>query len=42
LYELIITKGNNPTLFWMVFVAIGVICAIGLYLFDKKIKEKKI
>jgi len=33
LYELIITKGNNPTLFWMVFVAIGVICAIGLYLF---------
>jgi proton-dependent oligopeptide transporter, POT family len=42
LYELIITKGNNPTLFWLVFVVIGVICAIGLYLFDKKIKEKKI
>lgn len=41
LYVVLIEKRDSPTLFWLVFVGIGLLCALGLYLFDTRIRVKK-
>ncbi len=38
LYVSLIEKQNNPTLFWLIFVGIGLFTAVGLLLYDKFIR----
>ncbi len=41
LYVFLIEKRDSPTLFWLVFVGIGLLCALGLYLFDTRMRVRQ-